>query len=265
MERGAMLDVRDLSFSSILRSLNLRAGRGEYLMILGENGAGKTTFLRCLDLILTGWTGAVLFDGVSIREIPRKELARKIAYVRQSPELIPELTVRQLVETGRYPYLDPFSPFSEKERRAVDRALELTETEPFAGRQIASLSGGERQRVWLAAALAQEPELCLLDEPAAFLDYRRQAEMNGLLHRVQAETGTTLIEVTHDLNRALAVDARVAALVNGTFLYDGPVRDLLDPEMLRAVYGTELRVLTDGTTNETFVCPPRLEDVPNHF
>ena len=250
-----LLEVRNLSRTPILREISFQLEQKDHLLVVGQNGAGKSTLLRCLDLILTDWTGTVALDGVSIREIPRKRFAQKVALVRQSAEVIPDMTVRRFVLTGRYPYRALLSPLTRHDEDAAGRALELTETAPFAERKLASLSGGERQRVWLAAALAQEPELFLLDEPTVFLDYRGQNEISRLLERIRTETGAALIEVTHDLNRLNRSATAVLALAGGRAVYCGPPSGMMNAETLRSVFETELRLLGGGAGGGQFVLP----------
>ncbi|MGI5831856.1 MAG: ABC transporter ATP-binding protein [Thermoguttaceae bacterium] len=250
-----LLEVRDLCYLSILKKVSFRVGRGEHLIIVGQNGAGKSTLLRCIDLILGDWTGEIALDGTSIREIPRKRLAQKIAFVRQSAEMIPDITVRGLVMTGRYPYRSLLAPFSRQDEEIVDRALSLTEITSLAERKLAALSGGERQRAWLAAAIVQEPEIFLLDEPTVFLDYRRQAETYRLLDRVRTETGSALLEVTHDLNRASASATTLLALADGKVVYNGTPAGMMNRELLRTIFETDLCLVTSEETGRSFVIP----------
>lgn len=254
-----LLKVGDFSFTPprqtvpLLSGLNFEVKQGEHIVIAGQNGAGKTTLLRSLDLIVSGWTGIVALDGVSIREIPRKELARRIAFVQQTLETVPDITVRQLTLSGRYPHLSRFAPLSRYDEEVADRVLHMTETVAFAERNLRSLSGGELQRVRIAAALAQEPEILLLDEPSAFLDYRRQIEINQLLDRIRIDTGTALIEVSHDLNRAVTAEARVIALANGKIVFDGRPEAMMNQEILRKIYETEPRILRDPVSGKNFL------------
>lgn len=244
-----------LTDKKLLTNLNFDIASGEHLALVGPNGVGKTTLLRCLDFILTDWTGTILLDGRSIREIPRKELARRIAFIRQNPETFFDQTVRKLVTTGRYPYLTPLAPLSRKDEEIVENALFETQTEPLADRLLSTLSGGERQRVFLAAALAQEPSILLLDEPAAFLDYRHQSEMNRLLDGIRKRFGTTLVEVTHDLNRAVLSNAHAVALAEGGIVYDGPAEKMMNRETLRKIFQTELQLVEHPIHHKMMVIP----------
>ena len=249
---ASLLEVRGLSYLSLLKNVTFRIEKGEHLLIVGQNGAGKSTLLRCLDRIADDWTGEILFDGVSVRKIPRKRYAQKIAYVRQGGEIIPDITVRNLVLTGRYPHRGFFAPISRRDESIAENALCLTETDLFADRKFASLSGGERQRVWLAAAVAQEADLFLLDEPTVYLDYRRRNETERLLDKIRRETGAALIEVTHDLNRA--ADS-VLALKGGEVLYHGDPAGILCRETLREIFETELDVATFPDRARPIVTP----------
>ena len=250
-----LLEVRGLSFQSILRGVSFCVEKGEYLAVVGQNGAGKSTLLRCLDRILSNWTGEVLLSGVSIRAIPRKGLARRIAYLRQGAGLVPDITVRHFVLTGRYPHRGFFAPTSRRDEMIAENALRLTETLPLADRKLAALSGGEQQRVRLAAAVAQEAEVLLLDEPTVYLDYRRRDETNALLDKIRRETGAALLEVTHDLNRTLASADAILALKGGEALYCGKPAGMMTGEMLRNVFETELDVVTIPGRAKPLVMP----------
>lgn len=250
-----LLEIRSLCYRSLLRDVAFHVEKGEHLLIVGQNGAGKSTLLRCLDRIADGWTGEILFGGVSIRTLSGKRYAQKTAYVRQGEEIVPDLTVRNLVLTGRYPHRGFFAPISRRDEEIAERALRLTETVPLAERKFASLSGGERQRVRLAAAVAQEAELLLLDEPTVYLDYRRQDETHRLLDTIRRETGAAIVEVTHDLNRAVLSADSVLALKGGKVLYHGDPARMLNREMLREIFETELDVITLPNREKPIVAP----------
>jgi ABC-type cobalamin/Fe3+-siderophores transport systems, ATPase components len=125
----------------------------------------------------------------------------------------------------------------------------------FADRSIETLSGGERQRVLIAAALAQQPEILLLDEPATFLDYRHQQELYGFLRAISDSHEMTVIEITHDINRAISGATRVLALVDGRLIFDGTPTELTNPELLQTIYGVMFHILQTPQTGETLVFP----------
>ena len=235
-----MIDVRRFSCAPggrpLLNGVEFSISAGEYVAVVGPNGVGKTTLLRCLDRVRTDWTGEILLRGRSIREIPRKELARNIARVQQIPPTFYHLSARRLIAMGRYPRLDPFAPFSASDERRIQEIMERTGVAPLAERDLSTLSGGERQRVLLAAALAQEPEILLLDEPATFLDYRHQEEMAALLTEINRESGVTMIEVTHDLNRVSLANRRILVLADGRLAFDGPASAMMTEEKLFEIF-----------------------------
>lgn len=241
-----LLSICDLSYAigsnKLLDSISLELARGGYTIIVGQNGAGKTTLLKCIARILTNWTGSVLFEGRSIRTMSLKKTASKIAFVRQSSNIRFSFTVRQIVEMGRYPHQGPFSAISGFDAKIVDKAMEELGITHFEGRELDTLSGGERQKVMLAAALAQEPDLLLLDEPTTYLDYRHQAEIGAVLRRIN-NNGTTILEVTHDVNRAVLDGQHVLAIGEGKVLFDGKPDVFMQPETLREIYGIDFQLV----------------------
>ncbi|MBV8879555.1 MAG: ABC transporter ATP-binding protein [Planctomycetaceae bacterium] len=236
-----ILDVAGFSFAiggrAILRDLTFSIARGDRAAILGPNGAGKTTLLKCLNRIVRGGRGRIAVDGLPLEDYSQLDLARRVAYVPQADGRSAPFTVREFVEMSRYPHLGPLAPIRPQDSAAVDRALEETGTSGFAERPLEALSGGERQKVSIAAALAQEAELLLLDEPTAFLDPPRRQEILRTLADLHRERGMTLLFVTHDVNEALGQASRVLALREGALVFDGPSGALVEAGTLEKVYG----------------------------
>ncbi len=241
-ELANVLEIRDLSFRAgakeILRNVSFTVRRGEYLSIVGPNGAGKTTLLKCIDRLLPGGEESVWVFGRPLRQYTQRELARRISYVPQGDGRIFPFTVEEFVLMGRYPYLSPFSSVDPAGRQAVNRALEVTGTRPFAARRLETLSGGERQKVYLAAALAQQADILLLDEPTTYLDYRHQAEIRDLLAEINRTSGVTIVAVTHDVNRAALDSHRIVALREGQVVFVGLPCEIMQHDVLEAIYGT---------------------------
>jgi iron complex transport system ATP-binding protein len=239
---SVVIAVRDFSFrvgeKQILRGVSFSVRSGEYLSIIGPNGAGKTTLLRCLDRILTGGSGEIEVFGRPLGDFTQKELARRLGYVPQADGRVLPFTVEQFVLMGRYPYLSPFSSIRREDREAVRDALQVTGTEQFHDRLLDTLSGGERQKVYIAAAIAQGADVLLLDEPTTFLDYRHQAEIRELLAWVN-RSGTTIVAVTHDVNRAVLDSDRIVALREGAVAFCGRPEEVMQPSVLEGIYGTE--------------------------
>jgi len=226
---GAKAVLRDISFS---------VREGEYLSILGPNGAGKTTLLKCLDRIASAWEGAIRLFGKPLHDYSRKELARLISYVPQSRDPLFPFTVREFLFMSRYPYLSPFAPPAKADHDAVDKALQLTSMTSFSERRVSTLSGGECQKVFIAAAVAQETPILLLDEPITFLDPRYQCEIIRLLKQLNRDASTTVIAVSHDINSAVLSSDRILALKEGRIVFWGDVQEVMDPRTLEGIFDT---------------------------
>jgi ABC-type cobalamin/Fe3+-siderophores transport system ATPase subunit len=227
----------ELGGVSILKDVSFSVARGEYVSIIGPNGAGKTTLLRCL-LGMYAYQGSARIDGVECSACASRTLARLISYVPQTHDIEFPLTVYDFVMMGRYPYLSPLSPAQKRDEEAVERAMDITGTAQFRNRTLRTLSGGERQKVYIAAALAQETPIMLLDEPATFLDWRHQSEVMTLLKKINTECGATILAVNHDLNSAAHWSDRIIALKDGNTFSTGTPQDLIQPAPLEALFET---------------------------
>jgi len=243
----AVIRLRNFSFQlgkkEILRDVSFDVHSGEYLTIVGPNGAGKTTLLKCVDRILTGGRGEIEIFGRALGDYRQKELARLISYVPQADGHVLPFTVEQFVLMGRYPYLSPFSVISREDHQVVREAMQLTGTLEFADRMLETLSGGERQKVFIAAAIAQGAKVLLLDEPTTFLDYRHQTEIRELLARANRDSGVTVVAVTHDVNTAILESDRIVALRNGELAFCGPPAEIMQADVLQAIYDTSLLLI----------------------
>jgi iron complex transport system ATP-binding protein len=231
----------------ILSAVDLEIESGECVVIVGPNGAGKTTLLRLMAGLLPPTAGRLAWEGRPYSALGRKDLARRIAYVPQSRPLQVPLTVEQLVVLGRYPYLSPFrwSP-REEDFASVARALDLAGITELRGRRLEELSGGERQSAYIAAALAQEAEILILDEPTTHLDPHHQRQIAALVYRLSRDAGLGVVLATHDLNFAGMLAQRIVALRAGSVVAVGPPADLLRPERLEALFEAPFSVVRGG-------------------
>jgi ABC-type cobalamin/Fe3+-siderophores transport system ATPase subunit len=213
---------------------------GEFVAIVGRNGAGKSTLLDLIAGLRAPAAGEIMLDDRPLSEWPAAERARTVGHL---PQLVPgdvPFTAEQLVLMGRYPYADRWSESPEDEARVVDAMTRCACLE-FRHRRLSTLSGGERQRVLLAACLAQQPRLLLLDEPATYLDIDQQLHCFTLL-REETSRGAACLAVTHDLNLALTFCTRLLILADRTIAHDIPVASALDrPEWL-ALFSPRLAV-----------------------
>ncbi len=227
----------ELNGSPILQAVSFDIDQGEYVSIIGPNGAGKTTLFRCL-LGMYPYKGSAKIVGTECRGYDSRALARQVSYVPQTHDIEFPLTVYDFVMMGRYPYLSALSPAQKRDEEAVQRALQITGTAQFRSRTLRTLSGGERQKVYIAAALAQETPIMLLDEPATFLDWRHQTEVMTLLKKINVECGSTILAVNHDLNSAAHWSDRIIALKDGRTLFTGTPQELIQPAPLEELFET---------------------------
>ena len=236
-----------LSGSEILRAVSLSVAEGEYLSIVGPNGAGKTTLIKCMAGIYRDWTGSILVDGKSFGAYDSKSLARLQSYVPQAEGRSNPLTVAEFVAMGRYPYLSAFTTLKPDDYLAIDQAIARAGLEPFRQRKMNTLSGGERQMAFIAAALAQEAKILLLDEPSTFLDYRHQAEVAAILQSACRESGITVVAVHHDMNMAAASSDRILALKEGGVVFCGTPEEIMQPPVLEKIYDTTFSCVSTGS------------------
>ena len=216
---------------------------GECVAIVGTNGAGKTTLLRLLANVLAPSGGGLSLRGTPYSELTARQLASSLAYVPQvRPARVP-LTVRDVVLLGRYPHKRRWSfGYEAADFEAAARALEVIGAADLAARDMSELSGGERQGVYIAAALAQEAECLILDEPTTYLDPGHQRRIAHLLERLTRRDGRTLVFASHDLNLAFALADRVIALAAGKVVAAGPTGEVLAPSLLEELYGAPFHV-----------------------
>ena len=238
-----------------LRGIDIEFTAGEVTAIIGPNGSGKSTLLRALARLLRPSAGAVTFEGRDLWSVPPREFARRVAFLPQAPIAPPDLLVEDLAWRGRYPHRGLFGAAGDDDRRAVAEALRLAGMEPLRGRPLGTLSGGERQRAWIALALAQQPDLLLLDEPTTFLDIGHAIDLLTLLHRLNAEQGLTVLMVMHEVGLVSHYARRVVALHAGALLADGPPADVITAERLSELFGARVTVLADPASGAPIVIP----------
>jgi ABC-type cobalamin/Fe3+-siderophores transport system ATPase subunit len=227
----------------LLDNVSLSAGAHRLLAIAGPNGAGKSTLLKILAGVRQPRAGRVLLEGRDLHKLNATQRAQRVAYLPQHPPTPEGLTAWELVLLGRHPYRG-LRLFESAQDFAIARAsLARTQTEAFADRPIATLSGGELQRVHLAACLAQEPDVLLLDEPTSDLDLAHQLRMFELLQTLAKNAELAVVVVTHDLNWALRFADDVLLLHDGAVVAHGSPADVLHAEILSKVYGVRFEVI----------------------
>jgi len=241
-----IIQIKDLSISlsgnEILKGISIDVDAGNYVSIIGANGAGKTTLVKCLAGIHDGWEGSIRIDGKSPGALTHRAKAQLCSYVPQAEGRLNPLTVEEFVATGRYPHLSAFTSMGKDDYAAIDRELERAGLHAFRKRRMATLSGGERQMAFIAAALAQDTRILLLDEPSTFLDYRHQHNVANMLKSACRERGITVVAVHHDINTATACSDRIHAIKDGEIAFSGTPAEVANAEILESIYGTEFEI-----------------------
>ena len=221
---------------AVLRDVDLAVGAGEVVALIGPNGAGKSTLLRVLAGLLRPTSGRVTLAGDDVHRLDRRAAARRIAVVPQVFDTLFPFTVREVAALGRTPHHGTLGLFGSDDAAAVDRSLRALGVADLAGRRIDRISGGERQRAVLAMALAQEPQVLLLDEPTAHLDPAHQLATLSLVRELGRERRLAVLAILHDVNLAALAD-RVAVLVAGRIVRDAAPADALTPDLVSEVFG----------------------------
>ncbi len=243
------LEVRGLGYTydgaDVLDDVSFEVRRGEVLGVLGPNGCGKTTLLKNLNRNLNPGSGCVLLEGTDLEAITKREIARRVASVPQTNEIRFAFTVREMVEMGRMPFLETFRGASSEDERLVEEAMRLTGISDMADRLINTMSGGERQRVIIARALAQSPEVLLMDEPTLHLDINMQFEVLDLVTGLSRERGLTVVIVSHDLPMVARYCDRIVMIHDHRVFAEGRPEEVLTPDNMRTVFAVDARYETD--------------------
>ena len=258
MELTPILDVKNLSFSypshAVLRKMDFTLYPGEVVSLLGPNGCGKSTFIRLMLGLLRG-SGDILLDGRPLSRFSPKTIAQHIAYIPQYHNVPFNYTVREMVVMGRVAKLGFFAQPGKKDLAAADAALRTVGIETLADRPFGLLSGGQKQMVLLARALAQEVSTFIMDEPVSGLDYGNQMRLLEMITQLAAE-GYTFLKTTHYPDHALLVSSRVVVMHEGRMIADGAPNEVINPSMLRDIYGVEADIVAHRDKNW---CIPRFE------
>ncbi len=235
-----MLHIDNMSYehSSLfrLKEIGLTISTGSIVSLIGPNGSGKSTLLRVMARLLVPKSGGILLDGKNIHHMKTKEVAKQLAMLPQMQEHLLDLTVKELVEFGRHPHQDGRSNQTSKDKEIVDWALHVTNMESMAYRLLPSLSGGERQRAWISMAIAQQPNILLLDEPTTYLDIAHQLEIMELIQELNRSQNMTIIMVLHDINQAAEYSDELFVMQQGEIQYTGTPQEVLTQKMFQQVF-----------------------------
>ena len=245
----------------IIEAVNLTLHRGEWLSLVGANGSGKSTLLRLLSRILSPQVGTVLLNGRAIHTQPPIEVAKQMAILPQQQVVPAGLSVQQLVSLGRTPHQAWWQwDLTSESLEKVALALAWTQMEAYCDRPVTELSGSERQRAFLALALAQDPQVILLDEPTTFLDIHYQLQLLELLKQLNQKKGLSIITVLHDVNLAARYSDRIACLRQGKLWAVGEIRAMLTPKIMQEVFEVNAAILETPVGLQ--ICPIAATETP---
>ncbi len=251
------MEINNLSFAYadkvVLENINLKIKKGSITTIMGANGSGKTTLLNLLARNLKCKSGEITLYSKNIQSYSSKEYAREVGIVYQQNRLFGDVTVKNLVSYGRLAYLKPLQRFTSFDKQCIREALELTNLQKVADVEVRKLSGGQRQRVFLAMALAQKSKILLLDEPTTYLDIKYQVEILNLIRSINKQFGVTIVMVLHDIMQTINYSEQVVGLLNGKIQFNGKPSDVLNNDVISALYDTEL--IMDSYKDMTIVLP----------
>ncbi len=237
-----LLTAKDISYSYGRQSdfhlshISLSIQAGSVTGLIGPNGSGKTTLFDCLNGRKTLANGQVIFEGQNLHAITLKERAKKIAVVQQSHRNQLLLSVRDIVSLGRSPYQSWLTSSSKTDQDIVDQVLDMVGLSDYRDKQLQELSGGQRQLVWLALALAQEPDLLFLDEPTTYLDIRNQIHFLNLIRQLNEDQGLTVVMILHDLNQVLRYCDYAYLLSEGELVAGGKPAEILSESIIEETY-----------------------------
>ena len=212
----------------VLQDVSFQVKKGEYVALIGSNGTGKSTLIKCVSGLLPLTGGEIEICGKNSRKLKARERAQMVAVVPQSYYVDYDFTVEDIVMMGRNPYIDFRHRESQEDREIAERAMKLTKTDMFRNRLYNQLSGGERQRVILARAINQQPDIILLDEPTSALDLHHQIEVMELIRQLNEKEHITVLAVLHDINLASRFCSRIVILKDGKVKADGPPREIIN-------------------------------------
>ena len=252
-----MLKTDKIKFSyaqdEILKGIDLEITKGSFIGIIGPNASGKSTLLKNISKTLKSDSGAVYLNHKILNDYNSIELAKKMAVVPQNTEINFNFNVYDIIMMGRHPYQKRWSGVNQKDKRIVKEVMEVTDTLKLKRKLMNELSGGEKQRVIIARALAQKPDILLLDEPTSSLDINYQGEIYDLLNYLNQEYDLTIITVSHDLNLTAQYCEELLLLKNGKIFAAGTAEEVLTEENIKAVYKAEVLIKMNPLSKKPFV------------
>lgn len=240
---------------TVINDLSVTFPEGQITTIIGPNGCGKSTLLKAVSRLTPSTSGDIFLGGHDIGRMKRKELAKRIAVLPQTPTAPAGLIVADLVARGRHPHQSWVTQWSATDEAEVIEALKLTGSTALAERSIDELSGGQRQRVWISMVLAQQTEILFLDEPTTYLDLSHSIDVLNLVRQLKTTLGRTIVMVLHDLNLAIRYSDNLIAMKDGEIRAQGAPERIMTSELLKDVFALDAIVVEDPAAGGPLVVP----------
>ncbi|WP_315151030.1 ABC transporter ATP-binding protein [Corynebacterium variabile] len=239
----------------VISDLSLNIPGGQVTTIIGPNGCGKSTLLRAIGRLIPSQGGDVHLGDTDIGSMKRKDIAKTIGVLPQSPISPPGLIVSDLVSRGRHPHQSWIRQWSSSDEEEVNAALEMTDVAELADRSVDSLSGGQRQRVWISMVLAQHTDVLFLDEPTTYLDLAHSIEVLDLVNRLRRDLDRTVVMVLHDLNLAIRYSDNLVVMRDGDLIATGKPEEIITSELLKDVFELDATVIEDPVVGGPLIVP----------
>ncbi len=239
---------------NIIDGMSFSVNRGDFAALIGPNGAGKTTVFRVLSGYVPVTGGNIRIKDRNILALSHAERAGIMAVVPQNVFSPLSYTVRQIVEMGRVSRLSRFAAPSKSDLQSISHAMSIMDVDSYSETPFNNLSGGEKQRVMLAMALAQEPEILLLDEPTSHLDIGHSSQLMKILRELNKERNLTILLISHDINIAARYSSRIILMKSGRIIRDGSVKHVLEPNLIESAYECKVKIIDDGDEGR-FIVP----------
>lgn len=239
-----MIEVKNLNKKygnkEVVKNVSLNIEKGKMISLIGPNGAGKSTVLSMIARLSDISEGEVIIDGVPLKKWDNRELAKRISILKQANDIDLKLTIRELVEFGRFPYTQ--GNLNEEDQKFINDAIEYMQLVDIQDKYLDELSGGQRQRAYIAMVIAQNTEYIFLDEPLNNLDMKHCVQMMKVIRSLVDELGKTVVTVLHDINFASCYSDTIIALKNGELYKEGTVEKIINKELLEDLYQTEFKI-----------------------
>lgn len=254
-----IIEVEGLNFKYderlILNDAAFDVEPGSFVSIIGPNGSGKTTLLKNISGVLRPLSGSITLKGRGIEKYKKKELARIVAYVPQSTTIDFGFTVEDIVMMGRSPYMGPFGSETIEDIRIAEASMKLVGIYELKDKKINEISGGEKQRAIIACALAQKPEIILMDEPVSNLDIQHQIKVLNLVKKLCEEQNMTAIVVLHDLNLSSEYSDNIILMKDGRIEKAGSPDEIINEDNIKRVYNTDTFLIKSPVSGRPYIIP----------